>query len=123
MQSLRGARGKCLSSFRIPMVTYISCANAIVQFQLGIHVFRCGACARLQEALFEIVTQIGVQNWIDCTITVAQASDEQKYGDANPRTARFIGRCDENDLAQPIRQPTQYVNGDNGQYQFGHFAV
>lgn len=57
--------------------------DAVLHMQRRIHVFACRACAGLQEALLEVVTQEGVKNGVHRGVGVAQEPGEQEDGEAD----------------------------------------
>lgn len=86
----------------------------LLHLQLGVDVVALGAGARLQEALFEVVAEEGVQHGIHGRIGVAQAADQDENGDF--QAAGAAGRrIDEGHLRRPVREPAENVDGDNGE--------
>ena len=57
--------------------------DAVLHMQRCIHVFACCACAGLQEAFLEVVTQKCVENGVHGGVGVAEETGEQEDGEAD----------------------------------------
>jgi len=57
--------------------------DAVLHMQCCIHVFACCACASLQEAFLEVVTQKCVENRVHGGVGVAEETGEQEDGEAD----------------------------------------
>jgi len=116
-----GPSGTAAAAFRTATVPPWECAVLLVQACVYV-LARC-ARARLEEALFEVVTEERVQDRVHGAVAVAQASGQQEYRDDNLRLALFGRREYQRYLSDPVRQPAQYVHRDHRQHQLGHFSV
>jgi len=79
--------------------------RAVLLVQACVYVLARRARARLEEALFEVVTEERVQDRVHGTVAVAQASGQQEYRDDDLGLALFGRREYQRHLRDPVRQP------------------
>lgn len=76
--------------------------NAVFKVQSGIYIFASSTGACLEETLFEIITEEGVQNRIHGRIRVTKTSGDEEYDNRQPGLALF-GWCEyEGHLGHPV---------------------
>ena len=96
--------------------------DAVVCVQRPVHLRLGGALERLDEALAEVVAEEGVQQRVQHAVGVAHDRDHLVQLYAPARHDAVVGER-EHDLEDPIWQPADDVDNDDGENHLGDAPV
>lgn len=110
----------CVSGSRVSVLPR---EDAVLHVEGGVDVLPCGARARLDEALLEVVREEGVEDRVHGGVGVGEAGGEEVDGDDDGGLADVGGCADEGHLGYPVGEPAEDIDGDDGEDQLRYLSV